>query len=136
MVAPLVNINNTAVLVAAIVSMVIGGLWYSPLLFGNLWMKLNKVSMGKKKSMGKIYLAQFITLWVMIYVLAHYVAYANATTVSEGILAGFWAWLGFIATMSFGAVLWQGKSFKAWLLDNAHNLLVLAISGAIIAVWA
>ena len=31
-----------SVLVAAIVSMVIGGLWCSPLLFGNVWMKLSE----------------------------------------------------------------------------------------------
>ena len=37
-------VNYLAVLVAAIVSMVIGGLWYSPLLFGNVWMKLSGIT--------------------------------------------------------------------------------------------
>jgi hypothetical protein len=56
------EINYLAVLVAALVSMVIGGLWYSPLLFGNIWMKLSGITQkdvekakkqGMMKSMGK-----------------------------------------------------------------------------------
>jgi hypothetical protein len=138
--APPVDINYIAVLVAAIVSFVIGGLWYSPVLFGNLWMKLNKItqaqiSAAKKKSMSKNYIGQFIVLLVTAYVLAYGVDFAQATTIGAGIQAGFWIWLGFVATFTFGSVLWQGKSFKLWVLDNAHNLLSLAVSGAILAVW-
>ena len=35
------SVNNIAVVAAAAVSMVIGAAWYSPLLFGKLWMKLS-----------------------------------------------------------------------------------------------
>ncbi len=42
--APPVDINYWAVLVAAVVSMVIGALWYSPVLFGKLWMKYSGLS--------------------------------------------------------------------------------------------
>ena len=34
------TINYIAVLVSAVIGMAIGALWYSPLLFGKIWMKL------------------------------------------------------------------------------------------------
>jgi Protein of unknown function (DUF1761) len=36
----MLGINDWAVLVAAVVAFVMGGLWYSPLLFGKAWVKL------------------------------------------------------------------------------------------------
>jgi hypothetical protein len=53
-----------AVVVAAIVSMVIGGLWYGPL-FGKMWVELSgmteeKVATAKAKGMWKSYLIMFI----------------------------------------------------------------------------
>lgn len=35
------QINPWAVLAAALINFVIGGLWYSPVLFGKVWMKAN-----------------------------------------------------------------------------------------------
>lgn len=49
---PEVNINYLAVLIAAIVSMIVGGLWYSPILFGKMWTKAmgwNEETMKEKK---------------------------------------------------------------------------------------
>ena len=50
------EVNYLAVLVAAIVNMVVGALWYSPLLFGKAWMKLtgfNKKQLKKAKEKAK-----------------------------------------------------------------------------------
>ncbi|MBI2130778.1 DUF1761 domain-containing protein [Candidatus Woesearchaeota archaeon] len=135
-----VEINYLAVLVAAIVNMVIGALWYSPVLFGNLWAKLSgmdKKSTGKpkQKGMAKLYLAAFVSTLVMSFVLAHFIAYTESTTVSDGMQAGFWLWLGFIATVSIGGVLWENKPMKLWFLNNAYNLFSLLVTGSILAVW-
>ncbi len=134
------SINYLAVLVAAVVAMVIGGLWYSPLLFRNLWMRLagkttKDLEKAKQKGMGKLYLLAFIAALVTSYVLAHFVDYLEATTISSGMTAGFWLWLGFIATTTLNSVLWEGKSFKLYILNNAHLLLNLLVMGAILAVW-
>ena len=39
----MLGINYLAVLVAAVVAFVMGGLWYSPLLFGKAWAKLRGI---------------------------------------------------------------------------------------------
>ena len=134
------DVNLVAVLVSSIVGMAIGVLWYSPLLFGKLWMTLNvipekQIKAAKKSGMGKLYFANFIGTLVMAYVLSHFVDYAGATTVTGGMQAGFWAWLGFIATVLLGNILWEGKSLKLYLLNIGHYLIVLLAMGAILAVW-
>ena len=133
------DVNYLAVLVAAIVGMVLGFLWYGPI-FGNIWMKLmnidkKKMEEMKKKGVGKSYFVTFIAGLVMAYVLSHFVDYLEATTISAGITAGFWIWLGFVATVIIGSVLWEGKPFKLYLINAGFHLAELMLMGAILSVW-
>ena len=133
------TINYLAVLVAAVASMVLGSLWYSPLMFGKLWMQLSGINMKEappKSKMMKLYGALFVSTLVMVYVLAHMVDYAQATTAMEGAQAGFWIWLGFVATVSLGSVLWENKPVKLYLLNNAFQLVSMMLMGVILEVWA
>lgn len=120
--------------------MIIGALWHSHILFGNLWVRLSgmdkkQIENAKQKGMGKLYAAAFISTLVMSFVLAHFIGYTESTTATDGMTAGFWLWLGFIATVSLGGVLWENKSMKVWILNNAYNLFGLLVMGAILAVW-
>ena len=140
MVAPMVDVNYLAVLVAAVASMAIGGLWYSPLLFGKIWMKLSgmdekKIAAAKKKGMAASYVAAYIDSAAMAYVLAHFAKYAGAATPIEGAMAGFWAWLGFVVPLISGTVLWEGKPINLFILKIAHYLVALLVMGAIVAAW-
>ncbi len=135
---PTIDINYWAVLVAAIVGMAIGAVWYS-VLFGKKWMELmnldeKKMEVLKEKAKWS-YVWGFLTLLVMAYVLAHIVDYAEAATWLDGLQAGFWIWLGFVATVMLGGVLWEGKPFKLYLIGAAHELVSLLVMGVILAVW-
>ena len=135
-----VSVNYLAVLIAAIASMAIGFLWYGPL-FGKMWMGMmnfdkKKMDEAKKKGMGKTYALTFATSLIMGYVLALFVGYVQATTIADGIVLGFWLWIGFFATTQLGMVLWEGKPTKLYLINTLHNLVTLAVMGAILAVWA
>ena len=137
MAIPTVDVNFVAVLVAAIVSMIIGALWYSPLLFGKLWMRLSNITAkqlaaAKKKNMTAQYIGQFVLCLVTAYVLTHFLAYVGATSVSDAVQLGFWIWLGFVGPVTMGMVLWMGKSFKLFLLDSAHNLVTLLAMGIVL----
>ncbi len=137
---PQVSINYLAVLVSGIASMVIGGLWYSPLLFGKLWIKLSNISEKqieetKKKGMAKNYIISFIASLVMAYVLAHFVKYIQAVDVSNALQLAFWIWLGFIVTITINMVLWENKSYKLFLLNIFHHLISLAVMAIILVLW-
>ncbi len=142
MVVEFMAVNYLAVLVSSIVAFIIGYLWFSPYLFGNLWMKLSGIDSNKKdkpvkkKSMTGSLIGGFVSLLVMMYVLAYFISYAGAKTWVDGACIGALVWLGFFATTMLGMVLWEGKPFKLYLLSVLHYLVVLVIAGVILAVWA
>ncbi|HEY0431663.1 MAG TPA: DUF1761 domain-containing protein, partial [Pyrinomonadaceae bacterium] len=47
------SLNYLAVLVAAISTFVLGGLWYSPLLFGKAWMRANNFNEADLQTFSK-----------------------------------------------------------------------------------
>lgn len=139
-----VPVNYVAVLVAAVVNMVLGFLWYGPL-FGKQWMAMMGWSQAdmekaKAKGMGKSYTIMTIGSLVMAYVLAHSLVFASTYTatvgVAAGFMVGFWTWLGFVAPVTVGTVLWDGKPWKLWFLNAGYYLVALVLMGIILAVWA
>ncbi len=138
-----VPINYLAVLVSTVAAMVVGFLWYGPL-FGKPWMELSvftqeKMEAAKAKGMGKSYFLMIIGALVMSYVLAHALIFASAYLHVEGIVAGltagFWNWLGFIAPVTLGTVIWEGKPWKLWFINAGYYLVALLVMGVILAVW-
>ncbi len=116
--------------------MVIGFLWYSKMLFGNTWMKLSGISEAQIKkansNMPMLYGTMFIASLVMAYVLAHFANYAGALTLMDGATAGFWAWLGFVATTMLTTVLYDGKPIKLYLINSGYQLVTLLVMGMIL----
>ena len=133
-------VNYIAIVVASIVSFLIGMLWYSPLLFGNLMMKyagFSKKDMEskKKKGMGKSMLITFITILVMAYVLDYLLDILKYNDAISGAIIGFLVWLGFLATTRLGTVLWEGKPFLFFLIHTLYELISLVVIGAILGAW-
>ena len=137
--APPVDINYLAVLVAAIAAMAIGFLWYGPL-FGKEWKKLmgftDKSMKEMKMTPMQAMIGGFITTLIMSYILAHFIDYAQSATFMDGAVAGTWIWLGFIATVQLGIVLWEGKPVKLYVINTLHYLVALIVMGGILAIWA
>ncbi|MBS3144335.1 DUF1761 domain-containing protein [Candidatus Woesearchaeota archaeon] len=132
----IVDVNYWAVLVAALVAFVIGGLWYSPVLFGKLWMQLmgitpKMMTEAKKKSMTLSYVLQFIALLVMACVVAHFISLLGLTTLPEILQLVFWSWLGYQATLELSSTLWGCKSWSLFLLNSAHNLVSFVAMGLV-----
>ena len=61
--------NFLAILVAAVVPMVLGFLWYNPALFGNAWMRESGMTEEKMKSgnMGVIFGVSFLLSIVLAF---------------------------------------------------------------------
>ena len=134
------QINFWAVLVSAVVSMVVGTIWYGPL-FGKVYLRetgmdaLSEEEKAKgKKMMWRSYLGQFIASLVMFYVLAWLIGSLNQMTVTGGLSAAFWAWIGFIVPVKLSDALWGGKMSLFWLSIGGSLVTILA-AGAIIGGW-
>lgn len=136
--ASIVNINYLAVLSAAISNMIIGFLWYGPL-FGKQLMDLMGFTPKSMKSMKvtpkQAIAGGFVSAVIMSYVMAHFVGYVQASSIMDGLQVGFWLWLGFVATVMIGKVLWEGKPFKLFAINSGYWLVAMIVMGGILAVW-
>jgi hypothetical protein len=136
----MIPINYLAVLVAAIAQIVIGFLWYGPL-FGKTWIRLTgKSDMAPAKGVGRSYAIMALGSLVMSYVLAHSLIFGNSYLNTDGASAAFevafWTWLGFIAPVLLGSVLWEGKPWKLWALNAVYYLVSLIVMALILVMWA
>lgn len=133
---PEVSINYLAVLVAGLSSMVVGYIWYSKPLFGNTWMRLEGMTEEKaKQKMGMTYGGMMLLALVLAYVLAHFVDYADATTTSEALMTGFWAWLGFVVTTKGASYLFGQKSMQLFFIDVGYHLVEILVMSVILVSW-
>ena len=139
----MISINYWAVVVSAVASMVIGFLWYGPI-FGKLWIRLmaftpEAMEAAKAKGMTKEYLLTMLGSIAMSCVLAHSLifagSYLNIAGLSAAFHVAFWSWLGFIAPVTLSNVLWEGKSWKLWILGNSHYFVSLLVMSSILALW-
>ena len=131
------DINILAVLVAAIASTVIGAAWYSPFLFGKLWMSLSgltpeKLEEVKKKGVWKSYTLSFIAALVMAYVLSLFLRQAGTPDISVALQLGFFLWLGFIATTMLNRVLWEDEPWVLYALNVGHHLVSILVMAVIL----
>ncbi|MBX4188550.1 DUF1761 domain-containing protein [Candidatus Saccharibacteria bacterium] len=131
---PSVEINWLAVLVAALINMVVGALWYSSAGFVKPWMKLTGHKMGGG-SAGPGYAISAVGALLQAFILVHFVRYAGAITAVRGAEAGFWLWLGFVGVVMATNIVFEGRPWKLWAINAGYFLVVLIINGALLAAW-
>jgi hypothetical protein len=135
------SINYFAVLIAAVASMGLGFLWYSPYMFGKQWMKMmgyTQESMKKaQKEMGSMYALSFVGALVMAYVLSHVMGlsqyFYSYTPVMTGITSAFFAWIGFVAPVQMTEVIFgKNKNRNLYFINTSYQLTSLVLMGVII----
>jgi len=136
------HLNFLAVLAAAISTMLVGFLWYSPLLFAKPWMKEmgydpdDKAKAAEmKKSAGPAYAGSFAASLVSAFVFALFLHWMRAEGARVGSMAGFHIWLGFVATVQFTGALFSKQSMKLFAINTGFQLVCYLVMGAILGAW-
>lgn len=129
--------NYIAILVAGIISMVIGAFWYSPKVFGTSWAKLaglteESMQKAKEKGMGKLYLTNFITVLVTASVFSYFIKMLSITDLSGSTKAAFLIWLGFGAAKGVGSIIWEQRPIKLFFINTLHDLISLVVMGGVL----
>ena len=128
-------INYWAVIVAAVSAFVLGGVWYSPLMFEKPWMKelgFTKEGMGKS-NMLKIFGIAFILMFIIAFNLAVFIG--TESDWKLGMMAGALAGIGWIAAAIGVNYLFERKSFRLFLINAGYMAVSLTIMGAILGAW-
>jgi hypothetical protein len=121
------------VVIALVVFFMLGGLWYSPVLFAKPWM----AALGKNKSDlsggGKSMFFALIPNLVMILAMAYFVHVTSTRGAWRGFYLGLKLGLGFIAAQSVLNNFFQKASWKLVAIDAGYAVVGLALVGAILA---
>jgi len=141
-----INLNWLAIVAAVIASVVIGLLWYGPLL-GSAWMKEMGVAPDFKPDpalLKRSLLLMIVSALLTAVVLACAIELCLPSTSSAdddaphamvGLTVALGVWLGFYVPLLLGGVAWENRSWKLFGINAGYHLAALLAAGMILAHW-
>lgn len=131
----LMNVDIAAILVSTVVAFVIGGVWYSPILFGQMWMDEHGhtvESLGNPlKAMGLTFITSTITAWVIAVISAG----LGIETFAQGLQLGLLLGIGVLFATRYSDGLYNNQSTKLALIEGGYRAVYTTVVCVIIAVW-
>jgi hypothetical protein len=134
----MIEVNWVLIIVATIAQFVLGALWYSPMLFGKVWMQIMEVTHLSKEAMQKMQkeMAPFYGLQILLtlfttFNLANFIG--MLPQFSSYHLA-FWIWSAFIVPTQISAVIWANTKKKYW-LKQLGIMISMQLVGIMLAAW-
>jgi hypothetical protein len=128
------RLNYLAIAAATVVAFIEGSLYYSPLMFGPMWMRLSGMDPHAKVSPWAI-VGEIARDFVLTYVVARLVARLSDADWRSATGLGVWLWFGFPLMLLSGSVMWQGVSWKIGAIHAGDWLLKLLLITAIVGGW-
>ena len=139
----ILGIRIVPVIVAAVTTMVIGFVWYSPLLFARPWIRAmghdpdDKAKLAEmQKGAGLMYAGAMLASLASAFVLAKIIEITTVNAALYGMKVGFAVWIGFVTTVQFTAFLFERKPFKLYAINTGYQLACYLAMGATLAVWS
>jgi hypothetical protein len=127
------EVNWIAIVAAAVGSFLLGGLWYSPFLFGKAWQRAAGITdeQIKNGNMAKIFGLTLVLCLLAAWMFATFLGPRPSLALGFG--AGFSAGL-FWVTASFGInYLFERKSLKLFLINGGYHTLQFTLIGGVIS---
>jgi hypothetical protein len=126
-----------AVVIAGSVGFAVGGLWYAPFAFGQVWLRHTTVSaedLQRSASFGPTAIALGAAI-AQAAVLRLVLVAAHIAEPAQVLGCALLLWLGFTAAPSFVDALEARRPLVSWLVDAGHRLAAALAMGAVLALW-
>lgn len=126
------SVNFLGVIAAAVSYFVVGGIWYSPLLFSKAWVKENGFTEEdiNKRNKGAIFGGSFVLSLIISFCMAVWLGYPR--TASGGMIVGAVIGIGFVSTALGIVYLFEGKSIRLFLINAGYNAIAFIVAGTIL----
>ncbi len=132
------GINYWAVVVAAVAAFGVGAVWYSPLLFGEAYMKLRGIDPSTLADMrppaGEL-LGEFVRNLVVAFVLAYFVVRLGVGDWKGAVQLGLWVGVGFQAMLLLGALLHENMPWQLYAIHTGDALVKTLLMAVILGMW-
>ncbi len=129
------DFNIWAAVVAGVSAFVLGGLWYSPALFGKAWLKANNMTEADAQNghPGMVFGLSFILAVVAAGVFAWFLG--PNPDLKRAVISGAVIGLAYVST-SFGInYLFSQRSLSLFLIDAGYHTAQFVIYGLILGLW-
>src|SRR5450432_3971281 len=135
----LMGVNLWAVLAGALATMVVGFLWYSPVMFARPWMVLMGFDPNDKarleemrKGASAMYALSLVASVLAAAVLSKIVVIAGANSAFYGMKIGLAIWLGFVTTVQLTGAQFSKQPAKLYMINTDYQLVCYLVMGAIL----
>ena len=126
------DVNLIAVLLCAVSSLVLGGIWYSPMLFAKPWQRAAGLSDGAAKSgnMAMIFGLTFLLSLTAAFVFAMFLGrnFGLGPAIGAGASAGL-CWVAASLGISY---LFERRPLNLWQINGGYHTLQFTLFGVIL----
>ena len=127
--------NWVAIIVAVVVNIALGALWFSPVLFQKRWMALRVGGAMSGTASPLLYVITAVGALVSAITLDWIIGLAGANTLLCGAIIGLYAGLGFVAPAVLSDHLFNERPSALYLIVAGFPIVGLLIMGAIIGAF-
>lgn len=134
------EINYWAVLIVSVLSMGLGALWYSPVMFLNRWARLARIDMDKEGEpviipMMVAFAVTFLTAWVLAGSVAIAWHFYGGAYFGSAVVTAVTLWAGFTAARFITHDVFEGRPSQLTVLNIGFELATILIMAIVIGLW-
>ncbi|MGV8839300.1 MAG: DUF1761 domain-containing protein [Bauldia sp.] len=130
------DINWLAALVGAVVgNLVVGSVWYSPVLFSRVWQREVGISdvQIRSSSFAMIFGLAFVLSVIAAVLFAAWLG--PAPELGDALVAALVVGLGFVGTSLGINYLFERKSFTLWAINTGFHTMEFVVIGLVLGLW-
>ena len=130
------DFNIWILLGAALIYFIIGALWYSPKVFGRIWMDGTGLKEADVNNCGiGVYIGAFVTAFLICFGLAVFLFLTESRTLLDALVVAFFAWVGFILPTHLSKLLWEKTPLSVFFINTTHGLVGLLAVAAFFSLF-
>ena len=132
----IVKVKLVGIGVVAVLCFIMGALWYSPLLFGNMYFALRGMEAGSAStpSQGQ-FIAEIVRCVISATCFALLIIRLGIVSVKDALELAFLIWIGFQGFVLIGSVIHEGYLVKLFAIHAGDALIKAMISCVLLALW-
>lgn len=127
----MIEVTFLPILVAGIAVTIFGSLWYSPYVFGTMWMRdagiTPEMAERGKRRMGWYVFLAFLGAMLIAYVMNYFGISWGVYDWIGALELAFWCWAGFTLPVLLSSVLWEHKPFRYFLINSIYWLVAFVV---------
>lgn len=129
------QVNFFAVLIAALSSFALGGIWYSPLLFQRIWMEACGLTELDLKAINpkRVFIGSFFLSFFIALSLSLFIGPTSSLGVSVG--AAFIIGVCWVSSAYGMTYLFEQRPLKLFLVNSGYHILQFTLMGLVLGLW-